>query len=373
MNAIMGTRRNSVMDLKVSAIAKRAKVSKGTVSKVFNSYSTVSDVMRERVLDTIAAMGGNLDACIAGRGGAKVHRATRTFAVNVGDMSIFTRAMNSPRWSNDRCLAVFHERLAELGYHLLVMPNFADTDAMLEYLKTYYRKQFDGVVFLESIRENVIDFLVKNKIPTISMGGSKLNLHNCSVINVSAAEGIGKIMDHLLGLGHREIGFVGWWFNHDSMVERYQEYFVKLRKAGLSFNPELVYEGREIDLEVPANPLGWEEQFAEVHGFLDRLIQAGKLPTALVCVTDDIAYRVVQYLGERGISVPQDVSVAGWGNDYESMKPALTTIDDNPARRGKIAADHIIQVCGQIPDVTMRVNIPCELIEGETSGPVKKV
>lgn len=360
------------MELKVSTIAKRAKVSKGTVSKVFNNYPSVSEQMRERVLDTITAMGGNPDLCIAGRSGNRMHCATRTFAVNVGNMSIFTRAMNAPRWSNDRSLAAFHQRLSELGYHLLVMPNFPDTAAMIKYLKAHYRKQFDGVVFLESIREEVVDFLVNQKIPTISMGGSKLNLPNCSVVNVSAAEGIGRVMDHLLSLGHRKIGYIGWWLNHDSMAERYQEYFYKLRRAGLEFRSELVYEGREIDLTATSNENSWEDQFAEVVKFLDGLIASGKLPTALVCATDDIAYRVVKHLEGRGVCVPKDVSVTGWGHDYGGETPVLTTIDDNPASRGKIAADHIIQVCGQIPDVTMRVNVPCELVEGETSGPVKK-
>ncbi len=360
-----------VQDIKISSVAKRAKVSTGTVSKVLNNYSSVSDQMRKRVLDAVAEMGGNPEHFAAGRGGMRVHCATRTFAVNVGNLSIFARAMNGPMWSNDRCLAVFHERLAELGYHLLVMPNFADTISMVKYLKVHYRKQFDGVVFLESIREEVVAFLVKHQIPTISMGGSRLNLANCSVVNVAACEGMGQIMDHLLTLGHRRIGYIGWWLNHDSMIERYQEYFFKLRRAGLDFNPEIVYEGKVVDLAKINNSSDWESHFSEIQSFLENLAQANKLPSALVCATDDIAKRVVEYLTQRGLSIPGDISVMGWGHDYNNDQPVLTTIDDNPELRGRIAADHIIQVCGQIPDVTMRVNIPCSLVKGETTGPVK--
>ena len=124
--------------------------------------------------------------------------------------------------------------------------------------------------------------------------------------NVSGAA---CLTEHLIGQGHRDIGFVGDVRATSSIMERYLGFASAMMYHGLPIRPECVVpdrdaRGRFLEPELPE-----------------------KLPTAFVCNCDTVAAWVIGQLRHRGVRVPEDVSVTGY-DDFlpgASISPALTT------------------------------------------------
>ncbi len=123
------------------------------------------------------------------------------------------------------------------------------------------------------------------------------------------AYGCYQLTSHLIGQGHRDIGFVGSCTATSSIMDRYLGFYRAMLMHGLPIRPECVLPDRDGSA---------------------RLIQPQlpqRLPTAFVCNCDLVALRTIAQLRERGVRVPEDVSVVGF-DDFCALPdtaPSLTT------------------------------------------------
>ena len=112
--------------------------------------------------------------------------------------------------------------------------------------------------------------------------------------------------------------------------------------------------------EVIETTFFYENAIENVQKFVDHM----KTPAAVVCATDRIAFGVYKVMSEKGIRIPEEVSVVGFG-DYEAgelLQPPLTTVKFDWKNWGEISAESMIQMILGKPVSPLQVN-PYEIIE----------
>jgi DNA-binding LacI/PurR family transcriptional regulator len=135
--------------------------------------------------------------------------------------------------------------------------------------------------------------------------------------------------NHLIRLGRRRIGFIGYYERGIPYRQRYEGYRTACGEAGLQVDP---------DLSEPLKPGGFAE--AGRRG-VRRLIEGGKEFDALVCVCDETALAAMQTLAAHGRTIPGDVAVVGY-DDYPLAAlatPALTTVRQDGVEMGRRAME----------------------------------
>jgi LacI family transcriptional regulator len=194
------------------------------------------------------------------------------------------------------------------------------------------------------------------RIPVVQLGGPRSE-QPVDDVRVDDSVGISLLIDHLVELGHRAITHVtgGTGPNAES---RRVEYLRAIGRHGL-----------EADVVEAAYT---EAAGAAAAGLLlDRAL----LPTAVLCANDRCAAGLLATLVERGVTVPDDVSVVGFDDSSIARLPytQLTTVRHDPARLASQALDAVVQriEAPEAPIVEHR-DVP-EIVIRRTSGPARTV
>jgi DNA-binding LacI/PurR family transcriptional regulator len=162
--------------------------------------------------------------------------------------------------------------------------------------------------------------------------------------------------EHLLGLGHREIAFLGGPPDALNSIGRREGYCAALEDADIPFDPALVKEA------------GWhvEDGGASVEALLAR----GKKFSAIVAGNDLIAIGAIKALHRRGLSVPRDVSVTGAGDCSVTtlFEPAVTTVDQDIKEMGARTIELLMERIKNPAAPPREVMINCAMIVRETTA-----
>ena len=176
--------------------------------------------------------------------------------------------------------------------------------------------------------------------------------------------GLSLAMEHLTGLKHRRIGFVGptWKYNdrrQNALEVRRSIYCRLMEQQGLE--PLFV----ECPMELEPTVQAWKAFLAE----------GGELPTAVICANEENAIGTVQCLGQEGYSVPGDVSVVSFNDTPRSalFSPSLTSVSVNAEEMAK-AAVRLVYERAALPEreavrtIPLKVVVPPSLVARQSSG-----
>ncbi|MFC4532147.1 LacI family DNA-binding transcriptional regulator [Sphaerisporangium dianthi] len=167
-----------------------------------------------------------------------------------------------------------------------------------------------------------------------------------------------SVVEHLLALGHRRIGFIAGRSSLEAAWSREEGYRRALAEAGVPVDLALI--GRGDFNPDSAGPLA--------HALLDR----PDPPTAVFAASDGMALKVLEVAKDLGLSVPGDLSVAGFDNIPESAlaEPGLTTVDQSMYRLGYEAAHLLKSLVSGEWEGRRRIRLPTSLvIRGSTAPP----
>lgn len=338
-----------------------AGVSPATVSKVLNHYPVVSDGTRQRVWEVARALGKTPRAY---RSADAAGDAGRTILLLPMEETLFRELEREPARLTPQAFDIFQRTLVGAKFDLLLGPGgLSDTEAVA-YVHDGIGKRFGGVALLPPLGKALPEFLNRRRIPAVCLSGS-VDHPLVPVVTADQSEGTRLLVRHLIGLGHRHIGYVGSGLRSRSHLDRLAGFLLETQLSGLTprrrwiLQPSPPEKIRVADRSVER----WHE---ETEHFLSRLVDDGKLPTALVCVNDDFARKVIDLLSVRRLRVPEDVSVTGWGSE---IGMGLTSIDARPARVGELAARWIIAQMTSRDCMAARVLVPVQLSLGRTTGP----
>lgn len=171
-------------------------------------------------------------------------------------------------------------------------------------------------------------------------------------------------VEHLLSLGHRRIGLVSGRIDEGLDVvtpsDRGEAYRQALRDHGLPTVPELEHDG------------GFTLEGGYQAGL--RLLAHPDPPTAVFCASDEMAIGLMRACRERGVRVPEDLSVVGVDDHEMSPYLALTTVRQPVREQGQAAAAQILRLLEHRSDQGGRAEpehlvLPTELVVRGTTGP----
>jgi LacI family transcriptional regulator len=180
-------------------------------------------------------------------------------------------------------------------------------------------------------------------------------------VTVDDRRGIGLAVEHVVGLGHQQIGHVSGPQNLSTGHRRHQGFLDAMRAAGL---------------KAPKKHVRFTSYFTEDEGAqaCGELLDAAPELTAIVAANDLVAIGCYDALEERGLRCPQDISIAGF-NDMpfvEKLRPALTTVRVPQREIGKVAADLLLEQLGERQEKPTEILLEPTLIVRDSTAPPRQ-
>jgi LacI family transcriptional regulator, galactose operon repressor len=289
------------MSVKLEDIARETGFSISTVSRVLsNSNYPVSEQIREQVLRVAETMG--YEPNIAARS-LRTDR-TNTIGIIVDDLlSPFTPPI----------LRGIQDYLNEHGFFSLIVNSDWDPDQEQAAIKTLLSRPVDGIIFVEYSHQTTSDILERSHKPHVFVH----RLFGSPIKNSVVPDdyyGASLATGHLIGLGHRRIGYINGPENWHTCRARLSGYQDTLASHHLSFDPSLVQPG---DWEIES---GYEAA--------NSLLKHEQRPTAIFAANDPMALGAIYAIQDARLSVPEDIAVVGYDNRNfaKIVRPRITTV-----------------------------------------------
>ncbi len=302
----------------IKDVSALARVSTKTVSRVLNKERYVSEETRLRVERAVDEL--NFRPSMA----ARTLAGKRSFQIAL----IYDN--HSPHYIHQIQTGVW-ARCVEEGVRLLAQPtDAASPNLALEVGGLIDQTQVDGVILSSPVTDALaaLDELERRKIPyvRISPGTEHGRSSSVTMDDVQAAD---DMTSHLIALGHKRIGFIIGHSNHTASDQRLFGYRRALDRAGLPFEPKYVRPGAF--------------DFASGEAAADVLLDLPIPPTAIFASNDDMAAGVLTVAHRRGLSMPKQLSVAGFDDTAlaSQLWPPLTTVRQ-PTRELAYAAASLL-------------------------------
>lgn len=331
-------------------VALRAGVSRSTVSFVLNNQTDlkvpISAETQERVLRAIAELGYEPDARAQ-----SLRRGGDTNIVGV----ILPVIQNPFFW---QILSGISDALQEAGYSLHLVHHPLDEQQEANTIRELIRQRVDGFILLSAVKyllPKLTDYLRNAGRPAVEITSTRAEFDH--VVH-GYSGGTRTLMKHLLELGHRRIGFVYGTSREVQGHDRLLTYRKVLQETGLPNDPKLeMHCGEQL-----------EDGYQAAYALLNRPDR----PTALLVINDMLAIAAMRAAGDLGLSIPADLSIAGFDDIQLSnyITPRLTTVSGKAEESGRAAVRLLLNRFAE-PDLPQQVTATeDQLIVRESTGPV---
>ncbi len=331
-----------------SDVARLAGVSRATVSNVITGHTggnvQITEETRRRVMAAVAALG------------YQPHAAARSLRSGRTD----TVALLIPDGSNPHWWAIVRGVEAvtrEHGCQLVLSIGGQEAERERRALHALAEQRFDGLILILTYPGRLADELEKLRLqgsPIVTFGHE---LPGKDLVTQDYGPGARELMEHLLALGHRRIGFIHGVARAGLGADRLFAYRRALRAANLPYEKALI---------APCGPSPDDGACAA-----RQLLDLTPRPTAILGVNDLMAMGALQAAYERGLSVPAELSVAGFDDIdlAEHLTPPLTTLAAHGEEIGHQAATLLFARLADPERPQQRLAIPTQLVIRRSTGP----
>lgn len=328
----------------IRQVAKQARVSTATVSRVINQSAPVSEKTTERVRRAIEKLNfyPNTHARTLGSG------KSRIYGLIISDITspFFPELVKS-----------FEDIAVEHGQEVILANTNYDLKRMEMCVRRMLERKVDCVAILTSEMEpRFAEMFSDRKIPTVFLDTGTVGPYS-SNLEVDYAGGVEQAVDHLAALGHTRISFLSSQSKLKSGQVRLDAFLNAMRRHQLPYAPELIRAGT-------GRPEAGRIAMLE-------LLQLKHPPTAVVAVNDLPAIGALNAVFQAGLRVPEDISIIGF-DDIELSSfthPPLTTVRisrEELARRAFTA----LYAVSQRGETGRAYKIDVTLVLRQSTGPV---
>ncbi|CAM5333933.1 LacI family transcriptional regulator [Streptomyces spiroverticillatus] len=354
------------MTVTLADVAAHARVSPATVSRVLNGNYPVAAATRERVLRAVS----ELDYVVNGPASALAAATSDLVGILVNDIADpFFGIMAGAAQAHLNAPADPSAPVRTNGERLAVVCNTGGSPAReLTYLTLLQRQRAAAVILTGgAIEDDEHSAAVAAKLARLAEAGTRIVLCGRPALSGPGAgpvhatlsfdnrAGARRLTEHLLGLGHTRIGYVAGPAERTTTRHRLEGHRDALSAAGVAHDPALVLHG--------------SYDRASGRAAAAQLLSAAPDLTAIVAANDTIALGVCAGARERGLRIPEDLSVTGF-DDLPSATdavPALTTVRlplyEAGARAGALATGAGVPGGVEV--------VPAELVvRGSTKAPL---
>ena len=332
----------------IKDIARIAGVHPSTVSRVLNpaTRSMVSAALAREILRIADEVGYRPNPLASGLR----TRKTYTVGIIIPDLTnpVFPPIVRSAEQTLDGA-----------GYIAILADSGNRERGVREIIEDMRARDVDGLILATATRRDpVVDMCVAHGIPVVLVNRTVSRHHVPAVVNDDEL-GIELALEHLIGLGHERIAYIGGPQSTSTGYGRHRAFMKSARKLGLDVDEDLIL-----------NATGFSESAGAAA--LDELLERPKRFTAALTANDLLALGCYDALAARGLRCPQDVSITGF-NDMpyvDRMNPPLTTLRIAHDALGVKAAELLLRVIEDSSTPVEELRLQPELIvRGSTAPP----
>ncbi len=287
-------------------VARVANVSVATASRTLNNIPTVNPAMAARVREAIR----DLNYYPNNQARALVSGRSRLFGLLVSDI---TNPFFPELIKRFEAAAVRH------GYELLIGSTNYDSE-LQHCLRRMIERNVDGVAIMTfGVEDPVLEELSNRNIPMVFVDIAAEDLAGKQFVQdtlrVNYRHGMQQAVEHLVALGHSNIGFLSGPLTQHSATLRRTAFFESMHATGCTPQERFIVEG---DHQLEGGMAG-----------MTQLLALPNYPTAVLCSNDLTAIGALRTLHQRGLRVPDHMSVVGFDNIQLAafLNPALTTVN----------------------------------------------
>ncbi|MBP1947886.1 LacI family DNA-binding transcriptional regulator [Virgibacillus litoralis] len=323
-------------------VAKEAEVSIATVSKVINQTGRISHSTRGKVLQVMKKMNYHPSFVAT----ALTGKRTETLGLLVPDIS-------NPFFSE--IAKTIENHAHDKGKSVIICSTNYKQEKETKYIELLQRKQIDGLIITSGFQnKDLLQQMITSKIPVIILAHNDPSL-NISVVSVDDFKGGFMATSHLLSKGHSNIAIIAEEVKSSTIrilgyEKAYESKNIKPDRGNILRTTASIENGKRIILDL-----------------LSRKIP----PTAVFACNDLIAIGVIQGAREKGLNIPDDLSVIGFDNTIlaTTTVPALTTIAQPIEDMGEKVVDVIIDEIEKGSETSKKriLFIPELIVRGTTS------
>lgn len=330
------------MRLTIKDVAKKANVSIATVSLVINNNNRISNTTRTKVLHAIKELNYYPNKSAQ----SLVNKRTGNLGFILTD-DHFLRT--EPFYTRIFLGSEFEAKRNEF-YVLLatVKTDFNEGDQIPRFV---LEGSVDGIIIAGKIPTELLTELLKYKIPLVCVDYYR-SRKDYPVVLIDNIQGGMIATEHLLGLNHKKIAFLGGDIHHPSISDRLIGYKSALQNANIKLDENIVIT----DAPYPNKQNGYNST--------QLLFERDADVTAIFACNDAMAIGAMQFMKDNNISIPNDVSLIGF-DDVETdllLDPPLTTLRVPKIDLGVEAVKYLVDIIENKNSFSKKIIIPVDLV-----------
>ena len=290
------------MNATIKDVAKRADVSTATVSHVIHKTRFVSDELTQRVNDAIKELKFYPNLLVGSL------RKNKTYSIGLVIPTITNESFSV-------LVEEIQQTLFANNYHIIICITLFDEEIENAVFNTLLTKKVDAIcVIPTTTKSDKIQEIQERGVPVILIDRVLKELDIDSII-VDNFKGMYDATTHLIGLGHKHIGYIDRNQDHSHNVDQRNGYKKALEDHGLKYIDRLVVRSKRSDYASGVNAV-------------KKLFAINNQLTAVMAFYDIIALGAMRGLKDMGLRVPEDVSLTGYDGMplTEHTIPRLTTV-----------------------------------------------
>lgn len=336
------------MAITIKDVAKMAEVSISTVSRVINDSKPVSPEARRRVLNAIDVLGYEPNEIAR----SLVTRKSNLIGVIVDDIGSYY-------------VSQIVRGIEEVGrmynYDIILGSSYGETKTEMKFLQLFKTKQVEGIVLVsEKMDQDVISYIENLKIEVVYLN-RYYNIPNLSTAYLDNRDSAQKMMDYLIELNHKNILYLSQEKEIDSTTAKCKIEVYKKNIEKIKSQPCI----HRIDANTIEGTYSYGEEIM-------KKVKDNKI-TAIFCCQDEMAIGLMNYFYDNGVSVPDEISIAGHGdiNIASIYRPSLTTIKEPYYDIGAVSVRKILKSIKKEKD-NDEIKLPIRLMRRNSCKELKK-
>ncbi|MFS0821527.1 LacI family DNA-binding transcriptional regulator [Bacillus sp. 1P02SD] len=329
------------MKVTIYDVAEKANVSIATVSKVINNRGKIGSETKEKVVRAMEELNYHPSAVAS----ALTGKRTNTIGLLIPDIS-------NPFFSE--IARHIENRAHQVGLSVIMCSTDYNIDKETKYIELLRRKQVDGLILSSGFRsDDILQELIDNKLPVamIAQHNPSMAVH---MVSIDDYKGGYLATNHLLSLGHRNIGIIGE--NVRSSNLRIYGYRDAFQDNGLVVNEE--------------NIVRTDGSVANGYTIATQMMNWSERPTAIFAINDLLAVGTFQAARELQLRIPEDLSIVSFDNTIlaRTTVPSLTSIAQPVEEMGAKIVDLLLEEIEEHKENKEQILFVPELIVRGSTG-----